>query len=792
MTTDGTKGATELQQSLWNDRPSLEVRSVAGLVDVRVGGLTLWSFRAEDTAAKSVAIAGLLDGGLFRAKEVAAAFDLEPSRISEIRRRYREGGAALLLSRSKGVTGPRSLTSAEIETARRWRREGLTLNEIHAKACKLWRKVSWATIQRHVGGGERAMSLLPYSEAVAAPVPAPVPVPVPEESAAAQEPPAAKEQPVVAGDGALAPAAAPVEPAAHSAHSESQPVLEREHEPATSPSPAPARAPSSDEEATSRPCTVAGAMVLHVALEKLGFRAALEASGARVGPSITFDLLRTAAVIVFGVLLRYRSIDAMRHLIRGDFGALLGIRRAPEVRTIRRKLEEIAAPASAFDGAGFIRGLARGVLASEPAPEGVYFFDDHFKPYHGKRPLAKGWDAKRRIGAMGIEDVYVHDLKGRAILFVPLDAPTSLSSAMPKALAELRKVAPSDPKLAVFDRGGFARGLFRSLVHPTDGSARIDFLTYLRERKKPRELPESSFRKVSLEEEDGQVVELEIAESTLEMKGFERPLRLIVLLDRKKGKQIPIITSDESTPAAKLVHLLRARWRQENSFKYLVGELAIDALVSREMTIAKDTRLVDNPERTLLKEQLVVARKELAALDEKLAAAVVSNDERRRPTVRGFKIAQADLTYPRKHVLARIAALKEDIARLPAKVSRASLDPEALLARPLPSRRVFVNGLKLLVHNAEKWLADRMGDGPYRQHALAILRALCDQPGTIRVERDRVRVEVQPLDSPRYQRCVEHLFAALNAERATMLDSGLPIEFCVAAAGAGPNKGEMS
>lgn len=725
---------------------------MAGQTDVRVGGLTLFSFRTSDTASKSVAIVGLLEGGLFRAKDVAAAFGLEASRISEIRRRYREGGAALLLSTTKGVKGPRRLTAAEIDTARRWRREGATLDEIHAKACAVWREVSWATIQRHVGGGACDAPELPFAESETRPTGAVAEVAAPA--------------PVLGEESAAPPVSAEV----------ARPATEPQDEPV---------AP------TSRGCTVAGAMVAHVALEKLGFRAALDASGARVGPSITFDLLRTAAVLVFGVLLRYRTVEALGHLVRGDFGALLGIRRAPEVRTIRRKLDEIAEPTSGFDGAAFIRALARGLLASEPAPEGVFFFDDHFKPYHGKEPLAKGWDAKRRIGAPGLEDVYVHDVKGRAVLFVPLDAPTSLSCAMPKALAELRKVVPTAPTLAVFDRGGFSRELFRSLVHPEDGTPRLDFLTYLRERTKRRELSESSFRKVS--SEDGKrTIEVEIAESMLEMKGFARPLRLIVLLDRKKRKQIPIITSDEATPAAKLVHLLRARWRQENSFKYLVGELAIDALVSRDMTVAPDTRLVENPERCALKEQLVEARKALADHDRKLAAAVVENDERKRPTVRGFKIAQAEITYPRKYALEEIAALEEDLARLPAKVTRLSLDPGAKLAQPKAARRVFVNGLKLLVHNAEKWLSDRMGDGPYRAHALAILRALCDQPGTIRVGPDRVQVEVQPLDSPRYQRCVENLFAALNAERAQMLDSGLPIEFTAAPAGRAPNKGKMS
>jgi DNA-binding transcriptional regulator GbsR (MarR family) len=53
-------------------------------------------------------------------------------------------------------------------------------------------------------------------------------------------------------------------------------------------------------------------------------------------------------------------------------------------------------------------------------------------------------------------------------------------------------------------------------------------------------------------------------------------------------------------------------------------------------------------------------------------------------------------------------------------------------------------------------------------------RTLCDQPGSIRIAQDRVHLQVHPLDSPRFRRCVEHLFGACRAKRATMRDSGYP------------------
>lgn len=742
------------RDALFETEPKLSVETIAGVTRVRIDALVVATFDEEDEASRRMAMVGLAEGGSFTANVVAKAFGVDPTRLSQFRRRYADGGAALLLATHGGKPGPRKLKEGDIARVRAWRREGKTVDEILAIVNRRGKKVGRSTIGdlvKGIRGGEKAGGA------------------------------AACEPDLFAASGVL---------------EQAQCVVSVEAEPAGTASPS-AAAPASDpappqaEPPVVRCCGVAGVMVAHVAVAALGFREALGASEARLKPARTFDLLRTAAVLLFGVFLRYRSIEALRMLVRDDFGALLGIGRAPEIRTIRRKLAEIGGEAAGFDGGAMVRSLARSLLRTAAAPEGVYFFDDHFKAYHGERPVAKGWDAKRRLCAPGIEDVFVHDLKGRALLFVPLAAPTSLSQAMPLALAELRAAGAETPKLAVFDRGGWSRALFLSLVQPGDGEPRVDFLTYLVQRGKRRELPLASFREVELEV-GGRRRKYELAESTLAMRGFARPLRLIVLLDRKKGRQIPILTSDETTPAARLVHLLRSRWRQENSFKYLVGELAIDAMISRDMELVADERETDNPERAALRERLAEAEDELEVIERDLGRALATNEESLRPTVRGLKIANADLNHARRHVLERIEALRDDVARLPTKVRRAELEPGAKIARPKPRRRVFVNAIKILAHNAEKWLADRMGPGPYGAHALPILRALFNQPGQIRLERDRVVVEIAPLDTPRYQACVERLLDTLNREGATFLDSGRRIELKVAASLGAPADAGMS
>ena len=48
--------------------------------------------------------------------------------------------------------------------------------------------------------------------------------------------------------------------------------------------------------------------------------------------------------------------------------------------------------------------FATEMLAADPADAPVYFVDDHFVPYSGAMPVAKGWNIKRRHAQPGRDD----------------------------------------------------------------------------------------------------------------------------------------------------------------------------------------------------------------------------------------------------------------------------------------------------------------------------------------------------------------------------------------------------
>ena len=89
-----------------------------------------------------------------------------------------------------------------------------------------------------------------------------------------------------------------------------------------------------------------------------------------------------------------------------------------------------------------------------PAASGVYYVDDHFVPYTGAKPVAKGRNNKGGKAERGHADTHVTAHDGRAVCFITGEPP-GLTVTSPKALAELKKAAgPGAKIMAGFDRGG--------------------------------------------------------------------------------------------------------------------------------------------------------------------------------------------------------------------------------------------------------------------------------------------------------------------------------------------------
>ena len=92
------------------------------------------------------------------------------------------------------------------------------------------------------------------------------------------------------------------------------------------------------------------------------------------------------------------TAEQFKHLAAAEAGPLAGLPALPGLRALRPALAGIADRTDPLE----IQSLfAAGMLAADPVVSGVYYVDDHFVPYTGAKPVAKGLEQQAGPGRAG-------------------------------------------------------------------------------------------------------------------------------------------------------------------------------------------------------------------------------------------------------------------------------------------------------------------------------------------------------------------------------------------------------
>jgi transposase len=496
------------------------------------------------------------------------------------------------------------------------------------------------------------------------------------------------------------------------------------------------------------PCRYAGAMLLHGYLDRVGAEAVF--ATVTGGPARRYDDLAVLSTATLGFALGIDTVEGSKHLRRAEAGAALGLGAVPELRTLRTRL---AALADRTDPLQLQRAFAAGMLAGDPAGDPVYFVDDHFVPYAGARPVAKGWNTKRRHAQPGRDDTLLVDARGRAVVFGSGE-PTGLSTTLPGVLAQLRAViGPDAPVLLGFDRGGAFPVTFTACR-----DAGADWVTY---RRAPLAQTTATPRR-SWTVRDGKRVTVTLADESVQLNGYGAARQLTLFEHDQPVLQV--LTSDTTGTGADLACWLRSRWRIENMFKYASEHHGIDALADYAMDIGPDTRMVTNPARVTARKQVNADEAELAAAERALPQ-LLNGDGTPKQKNAALPAAHARI----RHAHTALADAKAVLKPITAKIAATDLDPDAKQARPRLARRGLQMVLRLLAFNAEAWLAEHLNayladPDEYR----AILRHLLHLGGQVDYTTTAITVTLNRPDSPRVARALHLLTDELNATPARL------------------------
>jgi len=699
----------------------LRLVSHDGHVQVTLGRSLLYRYDRGDIGMRNLAIVALTDAGR-RVDEVASVFELTATYVSILRGQARRDGSAGLVRR-RGR--PPKLSGRQVGRVRTWAAQGWTQQSIADRL-----GVSQSVI----------------SELLTRVGPAPVQQALP----AAGDTEAAEVELVVAGP-VQAPATE-LEPAA------AEPVLA---EPVSTP-PASALPGSARVTTGGYRCRYAGAMLLHPYLDMVD--AANIFATVTGGPARRYDDLGVLSTATLGFALGTATVEATKHLRRAEAGPAVGLAMIPELATLRSRLGALADGA---DPLALQRAFAAGMLGADPAPDPVYFVDDHFVAYAGAQPVAKGWNTKRRHAQPGRDDTLLVDARGRAMVFGSGE-PSALVATLPAVLTQLRQVlGPDAPILLGFDRGGAYPAAFTACR-----DAGADWVTY---RRKPLAAVTATPRR-SWTVRDGKRVSVMLVDEQVQIKGYGTARQLTLF--EHGAPVLQVLTSDTTSTGAALLCWLRARWRIENMFKYASAHNGIDTLADYVMDTGPDTRKVTNPAR-------VAARKAVAQAEAEVVAA-----ERALPQLLAGpgtpKQKNAALPAAHRHIDAATDALahaKTALRAVPAKIAATDLDPNAQRARPRIERRGLQMVLRLLAFNAEAWLAEHLnaylGDNDeYR----AIARNLLHLGGQVDYTTKAITITLDRPDSPRVARALKLLTQELNATPAHLPGDRRPLTYQLTAA----------
>ena len=514
-----------------------------------------------------------------------------------------------------------------------------------------------------------------------------------------------------------------------------------------------------------------GTLLILPALEATGLLDAAKSIYARMRNGF-YGLTSSILTLVFLAVAREPRAEGATRLPPADLGRLLGLDRAPEVKTIRRKLAELAGRGL---GSALVAELARRHADAHPEAMGYLYLDGHVRVYAGKRDLQKAHVTRARIAAPATLETWACDERGDPVFVVTSVLSASLVSEIRRLLPELSALANARRMTVVFDRGGWSPELFAEMV-----AKGFDFLTY--RKGKVRKEPKSAFSEHTFTEE-GIEHAYDLAERNVRLRlpkkidGRKTLTARQVTRRQPDGHQTTIVTSRTGTATAEVAHKMFNRWRQENFFRYGRTHFALDALDSYAAAPDDPTRSVPNPQRKTAQARLRKARATLARAEAAVGAAAADNVEAARPTMRGFKIANATLTAERSAARAEMERLEAEVAATSTRVPLRSVRPEATVLDE--ERKLVTHAIRMATFNAESALARLLAPHFRTDEARSLLREAFNTPGDLRVHDGVLDVRLDPLSAPRRTRALAALCEVLTEAATTYPGTALILRYSV-------------
>ena len=477
-----------------------------------------------------------------------------------------------------------------------------------------------------------------------------------------------------------------------------------------------------------------------------------------IGPAF-YGLRTSLLVVVLMALLRIKHPESLKEYSPPELGRIIGLDRAPEVKTLRRKLKQIAEGPSET----LIYDLAKRRVQARDHALGFLYVDGHVRVYSGKYRLPKGHVTRMRMSLPATEDVWVNDADGDPIFFITQEAHPSLVTAMQAVVEETRELLGDRRLTFVFDRGGWSPKLFKWLV--VQG---FDVINYRKGTVEP--IPEDQFEELDVIGNHGSDKTWLLHDCTVSIGTGADQLQMRQVTRLQNGHQTHIVTTRMDLSASEIAHRMFHRWTQENFFKYMRDEFALDALLEYGTEEEDPLRDVPNPDWRRANNVWRKAKTKLKKLEAAHGALVLAG-----------KTSTAELLSALERERTEVDRCKAARDQHEQRVTIDDLRDEDLTVRLPALRKRLSDGLKMLAYQVESDLVRAVAPH-YRRvedEGRTLIAAALQSAGDIELDDGELRITLAPQSSPHRTRAVAELCHLLDDMAVTFPGTQMRVRYAI-------------
>lgn len=495
-----------------------------------------------------------------------------------------------------------------------------------------------------------------------------------------------------------------------------------------------------------------------------------EVDGRLLEPRGYYSLSSLLILLSFLVAVRLKTWESLRYETPGEWGRLLGLDRIPEVKTLRRKMGDIA---TASDVVGWAEAMGRRWMKDDPELAGILYVDGHVRPYYGSQTrMPERFSSRDRLCVRSLMDYWVNDRDGKPFFVVTAMGTEGMlhhlrTEIVPRLLIEVPN-QPTEAELAadptlhrfilVFDREGWSPAFFQEMWT----RYRIAIISYRKGNYQP--WPHSDFHRYTITLPHGNQVEMDLAERQADdLSTPEVTFREIRRLRADLLHQTPLITTCQKMDITIVAVRCFARWSQENFLHYATAEMAIDRLVGYLPEAAPETAEVRNPAWRDLDQRVRRLRAERHDIQARIGRLNLYQDDDH--ALERFLTQREELTSQLNQVQQQLDDLNAQKRAIPRRVPLKDLPEDQRPRLISPRLGQLTNVIKITVYRAETALANILRDHISRpDQARSLAKDIFHQTADLLYDPqlDQLTVRLHHATNPQAARAVHQLLQVHN------------------------------